>query len=124
MNLNWSKAALLALSVCIITPVFAGAPIALNIPETLVPTTDSEVSNPVTLEATAFSAREQVSGEITYAGQQWYVGEWDVFTGQSQKIMDLPFAFELSGNTYHKIAINQFGYIVLLLDIQANRSQT
>jgi len=110
----YKKFILLTLSACITSTAFAGAAISLTIPEALVPTTDSEVRNPVTLEATAFSALEQASGEITYAGQQWYVGEWDNFVDQSQKSIDLPFTFSLNGNDYTKIVVNQLGYIALL----------
>lgn len=99
------------------TPTWAGISITLNVPETLTPTTDSIVRNPVTLEATAFDENQLANDHTLEIDEyQWLVGQWDYVLepNDNTDILDLPFNFSLNGTSYGKMGISKLGYVVLL----------
>lgn len=98
------------------TPVWAGISITLNVPETLTPTTDSIVRNPVTLEATAFDADQLQpdSNTLELDEYQWLVGTWDTIVDNYNNVVELPFVFSLNGTAYSKVGISAYGAVTLL----------
>lgn len=109
-----NKIALLLISI-FCAPVWAGISITLNVPDTLTPTTDSIVRNPVTLEASAFDAEQlNDSNTLELDEYQWFVGQWDEIQNGNSAIYELPFTFTLNGSDYTKIGVSQYGYVTLL----------
>lgn len=111
------KLVLLMIAALFSTSSYAGLSIDLAIPETLTPTTDSEVRNPVTLEATEYSADPNFNqgGTVEIDHYQWLIGEWDfILKDTGQAILDLPFTFTLNEVNYDKIGLSHLGYVVLL----------
>jgi hypothetical protein len=112
------KLILCAVAALISTSSLAGISVTVAIPDTLTPTNESIVRNPVTLESTEFDTTQAdgYPGTLILDDYQWFIGQWDHIkknTYQSE-ILDLPFTFSLHGQNYGKIGITRYGYVSLI----------